>query len=219
MPSLVTLLWAADKAWPESHAADGTKAGAGHLLRSPKSDHTPDIVGWVRAEDIGEVTVDVGFKLAEALRFSRDLRIKYVIHERAMFSSYDHPNGKAFEWRTYSGSNGHWSHVHISVYRINQLDTSPWSIGAEGTSIMGALTALDLQEALNIAGVTDLNGDTLKPDDDFGPLTQSAWVKALTLFNMENIALLDHEHDVALLGSVPPHGHIGTTTVGRITPS
>ncbi len=84
---------------------------------------------------------------------------------------------------------------------------------------MAELTVLNLQETLILAEITDLNGEPLEPDDDFGPLTQSAWVKALTLFNMENIALLDHEHDVALLGSVPPHGHISATTVGRITPS
>jgi hypothetical protein len=120
-----------DAAYPTGHAADGTVAGQGHYLNSPKSDHTPDKVGDVRAGDIGEVVEDDAFVVAEAIRLSKDPRLKYVIHERRMYSSYNHPNGPPYEWRSYSGSNPHSSHVHVSVYRINQTDNSTWDIGTQ----------------------------------------------------------------------------------------
>ncbi len=85
---------------------------------------------------------------------------------------------------------------------------------------MAELTVLNLQETLILAEITDLNGEPLDPDDDFGPLTQSAWVKALTIFDDNTLfAPLGHEHTDSLPTSVAPHGHISTTTVGRITPS
>ncbi len=84
---------------------------------------------------------------------------------------------------------------------------------------MTALTVLDLQEALNLAGVTDLNGEPLVEDDEKGPLTMSAWVFALSLFDDGGLALLSHVHPEEAQTSVAPHGHISTTTVGRITPS
>ena len=179
VPSLTRLLIQVDAAYPARHGADGTAAGAGHLLKSPKSDHNPDINGDVRAADIGEVTEDDAFALAEAIRLSRDPRIKYVIHERRMFSSYNHPNGKAFEWRSYSGTNGHWSHVHVSVYRINQNDTTPWDIGdGQGSPPPPEEDDMELvkahQTALNVGGFVGVNGRTLSVDGVLGPNTQYA---------------------------------------------
>ncbi len=129
VPSLTQLLVQVDAVYPVRHPADGTAAGQGHFTTNPKSDHTPDVNGDVRAGDIGEVVEDDAFTVAEAIRLSRDPRIKYVIHERRLFSSYDHTNGAPYTWRPYSGSNPHSSHVHISVLRTNQNDNTAWDIG------------------------------------------------------------------------------------------
>lgn len=128
-PSLLRLLFQVNEAYPLPHPTDGTVAGRGHYLNSPKSDHTPDLNGWVRAADIGEVVENDAFAVAEAVRLSRDPRIKYVIHELRMYSSYNHPNGLPYTWRPYSGSNPHKNHAHFSVYRINQNDITEWNIG------------------------------------------------------------------------------------------
>ncbi len=134
VPSLTQLLVQVDAVYPVRHPADGTAAGQGHFSTNPKSDHTPDVNGDVRAGDIGEVVEDDAFTVAEAIRLSRDPRIKYVIHERRLFSSYDHANGPPYTWRPYSGSNPHSSHVHISVLRTNQNDRTAWDIGTPTTT-------------------------------------------------------------------------------------
>ena len=135
VPSLTQLLVQVDAAYPVRHPADGTAAGQGHFNTNPKSDHTPDVNGDVRAGDIGEVVEDDAFTVAEAIRLSRDQRIKYVIHERRLFSSYDHTDGPPYTWRPYSGSNPHSSHVHVSVLRSNQNDGTAWNIGGNDMAV------------------------------------------------------------------------------------
>ena len=177
-PSLRQLLVQVDAAYPLRHGADGTVAGQGHYLNSPRSDHTPDINGWVRAGDIGEVVENDAFDVAEAVRLSQDPRVKYVIHESRIYSSYNHANGLPFTWRPYYGSNRHLNHVHISLLRINQGRITPWSIGGGGEANMAAVQVVDIQKALNKAGRTDYQGKVLDEDDDWGPRTASALVKA-----------------------------------------
>ena len=128
-PSLARLLIQVDEEWPARHAADGTLGNAAHSNRI--SDHNPDLLGIVRAGDVGEVTEDDAFALAEAVRLSRDVRVKYVIHERRMYSYYEKNGVPPFTWREYTGSNGHWSHVHFSTRDIYDNDTRPWSIGGD----------------------------------------------------------------------------------------
>lgn len=128
-PSLARLLVQVDEEWPERHASDGTLGNFAHSSRI--SDHNPDENGIVRAGDVGEVTEDDAFQLAEAVRLSEDHRIKYVIHERRMYSYYEHNYIPPFTWREYTGTNGHWSHVHFSTRELYDNDTRPWSIGGE----------------------------------------------------------------------------------------
>lgn len=70
--------------------------------------------------------------LTEALRLSRDPRIKFVIFNRRIFSSYAHAEGLPFTWRPYRESDPHTGHAHIE--RTDQLrsDLRPWSIGIDG---------------------------------------------------------------------------------------
>jgi len=115
-----------------SKASDGTKGDDAHAARV--SDHNPDAAGIVHAwdctvwddEDPDELD-DVAGPLAEFLRASRDPRIKYVIHRGRMFSSYATATRKAWEWGPYTGANGHFHHVHVSVYGD---DPAPWGYPA-----------------------------------------------------------------------------------------
>ena len=59
--------------------------------------------GWTRAS------------LRRILRLSRDPRIKYIISNRRIANFQPLDGQPAFAWRTYTGSNPHEKHFHISV--------------------------------------------------------------------------------------------------------
>lgn len=171
-------------------ASDGTVASRRHDEVSPNSDHTPKPKdapkGWVRAGDI-TVTQEQGDMLTEFLRQSRDPRIKYVIWDRQMFSSYSNSRRNAWEWGAYGGSNGHTTHVHISVNADNQNDDSPWGLGdIEGGADMAAMQVEDIQQALNDAGRTDHENKPLAVDGEYGPRTHSALVKGFQFVDVGN---------------------------------
>jgi hypothetical protein len=67
------------------------------------------------------------YAFAEHLRRTKDPRIKYVISNRRIFSSVTRP----WEWRKYTGSNGHTSHVHVSVHmaKSHYDNGKDWNIG------------------------------------------------------------------------------------------
>ncbi len=99
--------------------SDGAIGDAAHATRN--SDHNP----WVLDGGEGVVTAldithdpsggcDAG-ALAEAIRTSRDPRVKYIIWNRQIASSSVVRGVPAWEWRPYSGRNPHTKHVHISV--------------------------------------------------------------------------------------------------------
>jgi hypothetical protein len=115
-------------------SSDGTIGDLSHQSRS--SDHNP----WVRDGNIGVVTaIDItqdpahgcdASVITVALLRSKDARIKYIIWNRRISSSYA-VNGKpAWTWRQYTGSNGHTKHFHLSVLpdKSKYDDTSPWTI-------------------------------------------------------------------------------------------
>src|SRR6266478_2448733 len=111
--SLLHLREQVDKHYPNRHKDnDGTIGDSAHASRT--SDHNP----WVKDGSLGIVTaMDIShdpnhgfdsYKFAEQLRVGRDNRIKYVISNHSIFNS-------SWIWRSYSGSNPHDHHVHISV--------------------------------------------------------------------------------------------------------
>ena len=53
--------------------------------------------------------------IAEAIRASRDARIKYVIWNRRIASAQAIGAAPAWAWRAYAGRNPHTKHVHVSV--------------------------------------------------------------------------------------------------------
>lgn len=175
---------------PTPHSADGTVAGAGHDKGNPNSDHTvwpKSGAGYVYAIDVGDSEGTVG-DIWEQLRLSRDARIMYGIHKRRIFSSYAAHGYPAWTWRPYSGSNPHDTHGHLSwqnpyTGRLTYAqawamlnDRSPWQIGNVERS--GKMKIIDVQKALNEAGITDYEGKKLVEDGVYGKRTHSALVKA-----------------------------------------
>ncbi len=131
--ALLTLRAEVEKAHPgRSKVSDGTVGDTSHSARV--SDHNPDENGIVHAWDVTvwdgpdpDALDDVAQPLAEFLRAKRDPRTKYVIHRGQMFRSYDKPGIPAWTWSPYTGPNGHFHHVHVSVYGD---DGAPWGYPA-----------------------------------------------------------------------------------------
>lgn len=107
-------------------------ASAQHTSLNPDSDHEPNVVvdgvGYATAVDLTDdkaAGCDADW-LVEQLRLRQDPRIKYVIAERRMYSSYPARGYPAWTWRPYTGSNPHSKHVHISVLSDWMFSTLDW---------------------------------------------------------------------------------------------
>lgn len=123
--------------WPARNKdSDGGIAGGEHHIANPNSDHEP----WVKDGAMGVVTAfdftndpktgpDAGV-LAEALRLSRDPRIKYLISNKRICASYAVHGEEAWSWRPYFGKNDHTHHVHVSVRSEKSFYDAlePWTI-------------------------------------------------------------------------------------------
>jgi hypothetical protein len=130
--SLETLRSQVNAAYPgRDKSADGSIGDAAHASRA--SDHNPWVkdgkTGIVTAIDIThdpKVGLDSG-KLADALRASRDPRIKYIISNRRICSGAG--GTSPWRWRKYNGANPHNHHVHLSVESKKSLYDSvePWA--------------------------------------------------------------------------------------------
>lgn len=109
-------------------ASDGTIGDADHQNR--ESDHNPWCgPGVVTAIDITHDPakgVDID-KLTDDLQRSRDSRIKYVIANNMIMSGSSGPS--PWVWRSYSGSNPHTRHFHLSVNcNASKDNTRPWEL-------------------------------------------------------------------------------------------
>lgn len=138
-PSLAALIDEVEAWQPDSRGSDGTVASKAHDEANPTSDHRPTPYtgpGIVRAVDVGEIDPE-GNVLTEALRLSKDKRIKYVIHEDQMFSSYSTTVRKAWEWGKYTGPNPHSGHAHISTLSQYDATGGPWNLGLPGAEQPG----------------------------------------------------------------------------------
>ncbi len=120
-----------------SRASDGTIGDSRHCSGSPRaSDHCAWIIdganGVVSAMDITHDRANGcdANDIAEAIRAARDSRVKYIIWNRRICNSSPIGNSAAWQWRNYTGRNGHTQHVHISVKsdRTHYDSTAAWSI-------------------------------------------------------------------------------------------
>lgn len=113
---------------------DGTIGDAAHASRS--SDHNPWVtdgsVGVVTAMDItndpaGGCDVEA---IVEAIRGSRDSRVKYIIWNRRISNPLPLDGQPPWAWRPYTGANPHNKHCHISVKpeKVNYDSVKNWTI-------------------------------------------------------------------------------------------
>lgn len=128
-PAAQSILNQASALWPRrSKASDGTIGDKAHRLR--RSDHNPDRTGVVLAADLTHDPrngVDA-HAWARWLATRNDRRVKYIIS-----------NGQVWYprkgWRKYRGSNKHTKHVHVSINKPYQNDTSPWFAGFKAGTV------------------------------------------------------------------------------------
>lgn len=125
--SLAVLREQINKAYPKrSKKSDGTIGDTAHASR--KSDHNP----WVKSGGIGVVTaIDITHDPANGVdghvlsrQLAADPRTKYVIYNFQIYRSYKPKLG----WASYSGTNPHVHHVHLSVKPESMDQTTPWAI-------------------------------------------------------------------------------------------
>lgn len=116
-------------------ASDGTIGDTSH--RNRNSDHNP----WIWDENTRkgvvsalDVTHDPAGKcdcniLVASLVTNKDPRIKYIIWNKRIVNSSPIGGTNAWVWRSYSGSNPHDKHVHISVKcpKSDYDDNGDWS--------------------------------------------------------------------------------------------
>jgi hypothetical protein len=123
-----------DAAYPNrSHASDGTIGDAAHSARD--SDHNPESpapAGNPNYQvDAGDYTHDPAHGadmtvVSEAIRLSQDRRVKYVICNRRIYSGPDGP--MPWVWRSYTGTDPHTGHMHVSVRDVTHDQAQDWQI-------------------------------------------------------------------------------------------
>lgn len=134
-PSLRAYVDEADEVFPNRDtSSDGSIGDLAHSVRV--SDHNPDD-GYVDAVDLDEdlapgVTL---MPFAEHLRTGKDPRVKYVIYEGRMFSSYATSSRAAWRWGPYSGINAHTHHLHLSILHTDAArnDLRAWGFAPAST--------------------------------------------------------------------------------------
>jgi hypothetical protein len=155
-----------DRAAPNrSRRSDGTIGDTAHASR--KSDHNPDDGGVVRAIDL---TDDPGGglsceALAEAIRSARDGRVKYVIWNHRMFSSYGNSKRQAWQWGEYTGPNPHSHHIHISILPDASADDdiADWVLAAGSST--GTSTRTPTQGSKDTTAKTTTKTETAPTED------------------------------------------------------
>lgn len=113
-PACKAALAQATARWPaRDKSCDGIMGDAAHRAR--KSDHNDGHAFDLTHDPEHGVDCD---KIAAVI--VQDKRIDYVIRSRRIWSR-EHPY-----WRTYTGSNPHTEHMHVSVLDRYLQDVGPW---------------------------------------------------------------------------------------------
>lgn len=82
---------------------------------------------------------DMGL-VTEAIRVSRDRRVRLVIFNKRIFASYAAVNRPAWTWGPYAGDNDHSKHAHVETNDVHNDELQPWTISLGGDV---AFTELD----------------------------------------------------------------------------
>ena len=193
--------------------ADGTIGDAAHKSRS--SDHN----AWIQDAGTGVVSaldithdpangVDT-WAIAEYFRQKRDPRIKYVISNKRIFSSTTSP----WQWRKYTGSNPHSSHMHVSVKasKSHYDDPRDWDLFGKGAAPPRPPTQPEPDETI------DPDSPTVRPvlrRGAKGPFVATVQ----TLLSQKVDGIFGSNTDAAVLafqrtvGLTPPDGIVGPAT-------
>ncbi|TDC63871.1 peptidoglycan-binding protein [Micromonospora sp. KC207] len=164
-----------------SKVSDGTIGDAAH--RGGASDHNPNAAGVVCAIDLTHDPAHGAdmHRIAEHIRTRRHVAAKYVIWNRRIASA-----SSGWAWRTYTGSNPHTKHMHVSVGTGPDGkstgpydDTSPWGLSTGGIDMFCKLgdkgpVVEAMQRLLMVAGHPPEGG----ADGDYGPATSRALLAA-----------------------------------------
>jgi hypothetical protein len=202
-----------DARFPSRLKPDWTIGDVAHQKRA--SDHNPNPQGVVCAIDVR--SREVAALVAEHIRRTRDPRIKYVIHDSRIFSSYDHVNGKAYTWRPFGG-NPHTDHAHISVGRGRDgQSTNPDLYDSEATWNFVALSKEKEQMltrgskgnavALHQRALLAWKADALPQwgaDADFGAETETAVKRYQKAADLEQTGNIDGLTSALLLRYLIP---------------
>ena len=118
-PACKALLWQAQVLWPNrNRASDGIIGDARH--QAQVSDHNQGNAADLTHDPANGCDAHA---IAELLKASGDRRIKYLISDRRIWNPSISPN-----WRTYTGSNPHTKHIHVSIHAHLRDDVSAWSL-------------------------------------------------------------------------------------------
>ena len=220
--SLIQLRSELDTLYPKrDRTSDGSIGDAAHASRT--SDHNP----WVKdhngqpivtAVDIDrDIAPDFRSRdLAEWLRQRKDSRIKYVISNAKMYSSYSNNVRKAWEWGKYTGSNAHKEHMHISVMDVESLYDAqrPWGLGTirpgagpkpapphtpePQVQITQGRPTLRLGSAGSDVKYLQRMLGNLEVDGDFGPATKARVIAFQKRAGLDQTGVVDHPTWVSL---------------------
>jgi hypothetical protein len=202
-PAVLAIFRQADLQAPSRNkASDGTVSSAKHRQQNPNSDHDPDSAGWVYAGDLTDDDAS-GIDCREIARqivARKDRRVKYLISEGRIVSSYSTRTRPAWQWGPYSGPNGHFKHLHVSVRKEWRGDTSPWwvmpstSIAHDNGEFVMASKA-ELEQVVDAAvlritgGVRDRDADGKVIDKDGRNVSNADVFTAVELLRAEVAAL------------------------------
>ena len=113
-----------DDSFPDrDRTSDGWIGDTRHAHR--KSDHNPDVDGWVRAIDVDkdlykgskpDLMPDLVDQLRLACKAKTEKRISYIIFDGRICSSILN-----WKWRKYTGANKHEKHAHFSFKKEADL--------------------------------------------------------------------------------------------------
>jgi hypothetical protein len=115
--------------WPNrSKASDGTIGDPAHASR--KSDHNPSPEGVVRAMDITAAGIDPHWYAEHIRMLGASGHVPLGNHGYVIWNRRAAYQTNGWRWVTYTGSNPHTSHIHVSVGRdAARYDSrAPWRI-------------------------------------------------------------------------------------------
>lgn len=148
-----------DDTFPDrDRSSDGWIGDARHSAR--KSDHNPDVSGWVRAIDVdrdlsGKAKPDLMPDLADQIRIfaKRDpsKRISYIIFNGKIASPI-----LRWKWRKYTGINQHHNHCHISFTKEADTNSKFLQIPMIGGSLNERVTESIKVVGKSLPSISDL---------------------------------------------------------------